>query len=299
MSGIPAVSTLRVAHQFLLPQHTLSRLVYRITRSRNRFVKDRLIRWFVRHYRVDLGEARDRDPAAYLDFNSFFTRALRPGVRPLAADPETLVSPADGRVSEFGTLDGERLLQAKGRAYSAVDLLGGSEQRAAPFRGGAFLTIYLAPCDYHRVHMPQLGTLRESVYLPGRLFSVSDASSRSIPRLFARNERVASLFDTPAGPMAIVLVGAMLVGFIDTVWGGPASYPYGRQPRVRRYPDTNAQAPTLARGAQMGHFGMGSTVILLFPRGRVEWAPALETGAPVRVGEPVGRRVGGAQGSAA
>jgi|AMFO01.1.fsa_nt_gi phosphatidylserine decarboxylase precursor len=277
---------LQALPQYLLPQHALSRLVHRITRSRRRALKDALIRWFARRYRVDLGEARYPDPAAYLDFNSFFTRALRPGVRPLPAEPDAVLAPADGRLSEFGRAAGGRLLQAKGRGYSVVDLLGGDERRAAPFRDGEFLTVYLAPRDYHRVHMPCAGTLTESVYLPGALFSVSAATARAVPRLFARNERVVALFETAAGPMALVLVGALLVGFIDTVWGGPGSYPYGRRPRVRRWDESRVH---LAAGAEMGRFGMGSTVIALFPPGAVRWRESLGTADPVRVGTPIGR----------
>ncbi len=278
--------TLRTLPQYALPQHALSRLVHRVTHSRRRWLKDALIRWFARRYRVDLGEARYPDPAAYLDFNSFFIRALRPGVRPLPADAQALSAPADGRLSEFGSLEDERLLQAKGRRYSVVELLGGSEQRAAPFRDGSFLTVYLAPRDYHRVHMPCPGTLTESVYLPGALFSVSESTARTVPRLFARNERVVSVFETPAGPMALVLVGALLVGFIETAWGGPGSYPYACRERIRR--EESARI-TLAAGAEMGRFGMGSTVIMLFPRGRVRWDETLRNGAAVRVGMPVGR----------
>lgn len=284
--GAGVGDTLRALPQYALPQHALSRLVHRITRSRRRWLKDALIRWFARRYRVDLGEARQPDPASYLDFNSFFTRALRPGARPLPSDPHAVLAPADGRLSEFGRLEGEQLLQAKGRTYSVVELLGGSGRRAAPFRDGAFLTVYLAPRDYHRVHMPCAGTLTESFYLPGTLFSVSEATARAVPRLFARNERVVSLFDTPAGPMALVLVGALLVGFIETVWGGPGSYPYGRSQRLHR---ESAPRVHLAAGAEMGRFGMGSTVIVLFGRDRVQWGDTLAPGAAVRVGAPVGR----------
>lgn len=272
--------------QYPLPHHPLSRLMGRFTQCRNRIFKNLFIRTMVRIFGVDMSEAAVSDPNAYSCFNQFFTRALKPGVRPITAEHGTVASPADGAVSQCGSITDGRLLQAKGRDYSLVALLGGDVQRAAPFIGGSFATIYLSPKDYHRLHMPLTGRLREMVHVPGRLFSVNDATARAVPDLFARNERVVAIFDTEAGPMALVLVGAMFVASIETVWHGVVTPPAGKSVRVWDYRENPLQ---LDRGAEMGRFNMGSTIIVLFGPDAVEWRESLAAGATTRMGEAVGR----------
>lgn len=272
--------------QHLLPGHLVTRLVYPLVRVRTPAVKDRLIRWFTEIYDVDLSEAEETDPTAYPDFNTFFTRALRPGARPMEEAEDAVACPVDGTVSQAGPIRADRLFQAKGHEYDLATLLGGCEERAAPFNGGSFATVYLSPRDYHRIHMPLGGRLTEMVHVPGRLYSVSPATTRVIPGLFARNERVVCLFETAAGPMALVLVGATIVGGIETVWAGPVTPPAARIVTRRRYPDD--EAPRLERGGEMGRFNVGSTVIVLFGPEAVEWAPGLVPGATVRMGQTVG-----------
>lgn len=269
----------------LLPQHGVSRLVHRAARWRWRPWKGLLIGAFRRLYGIDLTEAAQPDPGAYPDFNAFFTRALRPGARPLPASPAAVACPVDGRLSAHGHLTGDRLLQAKGVDYSLADLLGGERDLAAALAGGTFATLYLAPRDYHRVHMPVAGRLRRTLHIPGRLYGVSPRLVRAVPGLFARNERVACLFEGAGGPFAMILVGAIGVGSIETVWAGEITPPAGR--RIRRW-DHGEGGPELARGAELGRFNLGSTVIVAFPPGHVRWRSGLQTGAPVRLGESLG-----------
>ena len=274
-----------VGLQYLLPQHLLSALMYRLARVRWRPLSAPLIRVFVRHFRVDMSEALEPDLAAYPSFNAFFTRALRPAARPQPEGPQALACPADGGLSQFGTIEAGRLFQAKGLDYALEDLVVGPDW-ARRFVGGSFATIYLSPRDYHRVHMPAAGRLREMIHVPGRLFSVNRATASLVPRLFARNERVVCLFEGEAGPFAVILVGAIFVGGMETVWAGEVTPARGEPPRRRYDEDT----PTwLARGAEMGRFNMGSTVILLFPPGAVTWAAGLAPGAPLRMGQRLGR----------
>lgn len=268
-----------------LPHHLLSRLVLALTRLECPRLVPPLIRLFSRHFQVNLAEAREPDPAAYSSFNAFFTRALRPGARPLDEAVDSILSPADGTVSQCGTIEDGRLFQAKGHDYSLLELLGGDAERAACFEGGSFSTIYLSPRDYHRVHMPLAGRLRETVYVPGRLFSVAPHTVRTVPRLFARNERLVCRFDTEQGPMAVILVGAIFVACIETIWTGVATPPHTRRIRVEPPPDE----VNLARGAELGRFNMGSTVILLFGKDRARWEPACGAGAAVRMGQRIGR----------
>lgn len=274
--------------QYPLPHHALSRLVGVATRARQRWIRVPLIRWFVRRYKVDLGEAAEPDPAAYPHFQAFFTRALGPGARSVCAEADGIACPADGTLSQCGHLEDGRILQAKGRAYDAAGLLGGSAERAAPFGNGAFATIYLAPRDYHRVHMPVAGTLREMVHVPGRAFSVNPATTAHVPGLFARNERVAAVFDTAAGPVAVVLVGALLVATIETRWAGTITPPRGRRVRAWAYAGTGEGAVELDKGEELGRFNLGSTVIVLVGRERTGWRPGLTPGTPVRMGECLG-----------
>jgi phosphatidylserine decarboxylase len=277
------VDYLKALPQYLMPGHLVSRVIHAFTRSRNTTIKNRFTDWFVKHFRVNMEEALESDPHAYENFNAFFSRALKPGVRPIVEGKGALACPVDGAVSQARAIEGGRIFQAKGHDYSLEQLLGGSAERAAPFHGGSFATIYLSPRDYHRIHMPLAGTLREMVHVPGRLFSVNPATTRVIPGLFARNERVVSLFDTAVGPMAMVKVGAVNVGSIETVWAGEVTPPAGRVVRSWHY--DGGEAITLEKGEEMGRFNMGSTVIVVFGPGAVEWSDAIQPGAPVRLGQ--------------
>jgi phosphatidylserine decarboxylase len=277
-----------VALQYLLPQHFISRLAYRITRSRVPLVKNALIRSFVGNFHPDMSEAEQPDPLQYESFNAFFTRALRAQARPSDPDPAVLVSPVDGTVSQIGRLDGSWLVQAKGHAYTLESLLAADLSWAARFRGGAFATLYLAPFNYHRVHMPLRGALRAAWYVPGQLFSVNATTAAGVPGVFARNERVVCVFAHEALTFAVVLVGALLVGSIATVWHGEVT------PRAVRgcadLPlDASRAALDLEKGAQLGRFNMGSTVILLLPPGSSEWLPGLAPGSSVRLGQALAR----------
>jgi phosphatidylserine decarboxylase len=273
-----------VLMQYVIPQHLVSRIVYCATRSRRRWLKNRLIRGFLKSFQVDMSEARVSDPYRYASFNEFFTRELRPGLRTVVAERDAIASPVDGFVSAMGPIQGDTLIQAKGRSYDLAGLLAGAwvEQ----FHGGSFATFYLAPFNYHRVHVPLDATLHETWYVPGRLFSVNTVTAAAVPRLFARNERIIGLFETPAGPMAEILVGALNVGSMSTVWHGEVT------PKARRVV-SQLSAPSiigeLKRGDEMGRFNMGSTVILLFAAGRVTWEADLGPGREVRLGERIGR----------
>jgi phosphatidylserine decarboxylase len=268
--------------QYLLPQHGLSRLVLAATRVRAVWFKNWIIRGFLRLYRVDMTEAAEPDPCRYGSFNEFFTRALKHGARPIASGANTIASPVDGCVSEAGTIDRDLLLQAKGRQYRLAELLA-AQPWASQFEGGSFATIYLAPFNYHRVHMPLPGELQETVYVPGRLFSVNAVTARHVPRLFARNERILTLFNSTAGQFALVMVGALNVGSMATVWAGDVT------PAARRVVARIAAPPTmLEKGAELGRFNMGSTVILLFEANRARWDPALRAGSVVRLGQSLG-----------
>lgn len=273
-----------VALQYLVPQHLLSRLAGRLADCTIPWIKNPLIKAFAHHFGVDLAEAIPADATAYPTFNAFFTRPLRDGARPIAT--AGIACPADGAISQLGAITGGRIFQAKGREYTTLELLGGDTSLAVHFDQGSFATIYLSPRDYHRVHMPIDGELAHTVHVPGRLFSVNRATTEGVPRLFARNERLVAMFDTPAGPMAMVLVGAMIVAGIETVWAGQVA-PAGRQAQHVAWGPA-AERVALARGAEMGRFKLGSTVILLFPRGVARWDPALGPGRPVRMGQAMG-----------
>ena len=277
-----------VAMQYVLPQHFLSRQVHRLARCRVKPVKDVLIGSFVRHFRPDMSDAVDREPHDYPSFNAFFTRSLRPGSRPSDPDPSALVSPVDGTVSQIGRLDGSTLPQAKGHRYSAEALLGGAAAWAERFTGGSFATLYLAPYNYHRIHMPAASTLRAAWLVPGKLFSVNAVTASAVPGLFARNERVVCLFEEGPLAFALALVGALFVGSISTVWHGDVT---PRSPRraTELAVDTALAPSRLGRGAELGRFNMGSTVILLLPPGMAEWLPALRPGSTVRVGQTIAR----------
>lgn len=272
--------------QYFLPHHALSLAMHRLARCENRVWKNLFIKCIVRAFGVDLSEAREPNPEAYPCFNAFFTRALNADARPLCDEEGAVLCPADGAVSQIGDIADGRLLQAKGKSFTVIDLLGGDADRARDFRNGKFATIYLSPRDYHRLHMPIAGTLKEMVHVPGRLFSVNAATASTVPNLFARNERVAALFDTEAGPMALVLVGALFVASIETVWHGEVTPPTSPQVRAWKYVQ---DAPNLAKGQEMGRFNMGSTVIVLFGEHAVDWEAAMRPGDETRMGQKIGR----------
>lgn len=277
--------SLAVLLQHLAPHKLLSGIVRRATRWTWAPWKNFLIGRIVRSYRVDLAEAENPDPASYAHFNAFFTRALKAGARPLADDDDAILCPADGRISQSGAISEGRILQAKGRHYSAAELLGDAQAADVYARGG-FLTVYLSPRDYHRLHMPLDGELVATTHVPGRLFSVAPFAVEGIDRLFARNERLVCHFRHERGPFAVVLVGAMLVSGIQTVWGDIEVPPYARKITHRDY---RGRGIRLARGAELGRFDMGSTVIVLIPAGLGAFDPALQPEQAVRMGTAVGR----------
>jgi phosphatidylserine decarboxylase len=264
-----------------LPHRALSSLARKLAYSSNPAISRRLIDMVVAKFGVDLSEAADSDPRAYPTFNAFFTRALRPGARTADPDPRALLMPADGRISQCGAIQDGRIFQAKGQGFTAAELLG-DQAAAEPFANGLFATVYLSPRDYHRVHMPWTGTLRETVHVPGRLFSVGTDAVASVPRLFARNERLACHFDTDFGPMCVVMVGALLVSGVETVWGGVEIPPYGGPVTKKDY---RGRGIVVERFAEMARFNYGSTAIVLLPPGVAELAPQLAAEMPVRLGQ--------------
>lgn len=276
--------------QYLVPQHLLSRLVGWLAETRIEAIKNAFISNFARHYQVNMSEAVQEDPLAYENFNAFFTRALKDDARPIDAASDSIVCPADGAVSQLGDINGDAVFQAKGHYYSLNELLGGDAERAKPFLNGKFATIYLSPKDYHRVHMPFTGTLREMIHVPGDLFSVNTRTAENVPRLFARNERVVAIFDTEIGPMAIVLVGAMIVASIETVWAGIVA-PAKKQVHVTRYRAEASTPVVLEKGAELGRFRLGSTAIVCFGPQAAAWLPAFRDGTPTRMGERLGTRL--------
>ena len=276
--------TFKVFLQYAVPHRFLSRLIYWATRWTFAPWKNWLIATIVRNYDVDMAEAVQPDPLAYQHFNAFFTRKLKPGARQADADPAALLSPADGRVSQAGAVVDGRIFQAKGQDYTTAELLGGDEAVAAPYRNGSFVTVYLSPRDYHRVHMPLKGTLRETVHVPGRIFSVAPFAVEAIPRLFARNERLVCHFDGDHGPFVVVMVGAILVSSVATVWDGLVIPPYVSSIRRKSFIGQNI---TLERFAEMARFNMGSTVIVLLPEGSAR-LDALAPQEHLRVGQRIG-----------
>lgn len=271
---------------YVLPHRLLSSLARRLAYSDSPAVSRWLIDTVTRRFGVDLSEAADPDPRSYRTFNRFFTRALREGARTPDPDPRALLMPADGRISQCGAIQGGRIFQAKGQSFTAAELLGDAGD-AAPFSEGSFATVYLSPRDYHRVHMPWTGTLRDTVHVPGRLFSVGPDAVRGVPRLFARNERLVCHFDTDFGPMAVVMVGALLVSGVETVWSGEEIPAYGHAIARKDY---RGQGIMLARFAEMARFNYGSTVIVLLPPGAAALAHDLAPETPVRLGQRLATR---------
>ena len=248
--------------------------------------KNFLTRQIIQRYGVNMNEAITPDLNSFKSFNEFFTRKLKPELRPLTAERGAIASPADGAVSQAGKITHGDIFQAKGKSFTVTDLLGGDAERAEKFNDGEFTTIYLSPKDYHRLHMPLTGTLREIVHIPGRLFSVNTATTEAVPRLFARNERVVAIFDTEIGQMALVLVGAIFVSSIETVWHGVVTPPSIKTVRTWKY---ETDAPTLKIGEEMGRFNMGSTIIVLFEKDKMNWNADFTAGKLVNLGEKIGQ----------
>lgn len=276
--------SLFINFQHIVPQHLLSRGVGRLAASENTFVKNTFIKNFAAQYDVNMAEALEENPLAYKSFNDFFTRALKPNARPIAADAKAIISPADGAISQIGAISADKIFQAKGHDYSVVTLLGGDAKRAEAFIGGQFATVYLSPKDYHRVHMPFTGKLTQMIYVPGDLFSVNTTTAENVPNLFARNERAVCLFDTEVGQMAVVLVGAMIVAGIATAWAGNLA-PQGKNLVITNYDGSI----TLNKGDELGRFYLGSTAIVLFGANVMSWRDNLIATTPVRMGEAMGQ----------
>ncbi|OUS67887.1 phosphatidylserine decarboxylase [Pseudoalteromonas sp. A601] len=269
-----------------MPKHFLSRMVGKLAAARLGGLTTWLIKLFIKQYKIDMSEAQYSDPAHYKTFNEFFTRPLKKGVRPLNAEADIIAHPVDGAISQLGAIVDGQLIQAKGHDYSLQALLGGSEQDTAPFLGGEFATIYLAPKDYHRIHMPIDGTLSKMIYVPGDLFSVNPLTAQNVPNLFARNERVVAIFDTEIGPLAMVLVGATIVASIETVWAGTVTPPAGKDVFSWNYPTTADNAITLKKGEEMGRFKLGSTVILAWGANQAEILADQQPETVTRMGTP-------------
>lgn len=268
--------------QHLLPRKLITLIAARFAATRNPWIKHLLITSFIHQFRVDMTEALNPDPKSYACFNDFFTRPLQNGARPLGDSEKFVLSPADGAVSELGRIHDGRIYQAKGQEYTATQLLGGNSQLAEQFRDGDFITVYLSPKDYHRLHMPVTGRLLSTQYIPGDYFSVNRATANYVPGVFARNERMVCVFETDIGKMVFVLVGAMIVAGIETVWGGGAKDGDALK-------DKTVETIELSAGEEMGRFYLGSTAILLFEKNALSWKPNLQSGAPVQMGQEIGK----------
>jgi phosphatidylserine decarboxylase len=275
------VKILFIIAQYIVPQHLLSRLAGKIAECEWPWLKNTFIEWFIKRYDVNMSEAADPEPRNYPNFK---------GARPIEDLQDSIVFPADGSISQLGNIQHDSIFQAKGQHYSLKKLIGGDTELAKEFEGGSFATVYLSPRDYHRVHMPLTGTLRSMTYVPGDLFSVNETTANNVPELFARNERAVCIFDTDAGPMAVILVGAMIVAGIETVWAGQVA-PIKREVRTSHYRQ-QGETITLQKGAEMGRFKLGSTAIVLFGKDKAEWADNLAAGSPTQMGQAMGRLVG-------
>ncbi len=274
-----------IALQHLLPQHLLSAMMWKLTRCQCKWLLKLVLPLFIRQFKVNMQEAVEPDWQYYDSFNHFFTRELNQELRPVNMEEHTIVSPVDGAISQLGKIHQDLIFQAKGHAYSLTQLLAGRDDLGKLFKNGRFNTIYLSPRDYHRIHMPIAATLQEMIYVPGELFSVNPVTVENVPALFARNERVICLFDTAAGPMAMILVGAIFVGSIETVWHGEVTPPRGKQIREWKYPE---QEFRYEKGQEMGRFNMGSTVILLHANKHMEWEKSLQAEQTVKLGQVIG-----------
>ncbi len=279
---------IKIALQYALPKHLLSRLVGKFAAAEAGKLTTAAISGFIKQYKINMAEAQFEKPSDYKTFNEFFTRPLKDGVRPIKEGDNLFVHPVDGTVSQLGDIVDDSIFQAKGHDFSLIELLGGKEETAEPFQGGKFATVYLAPKDYHRIHMPMAGTLREMIYIPGDLFSVNPLTAENVPRLFARNERVAAIFDTEIGPMAMVLVGATIVASIETVWAGTITPPTGNKVFRWQYDSEGPNKVFLEKGAEMGRFKLGSTIVAVFPNNTVEFLAENQPGKVTRMGEHFG-----------
>ena len=280
------MDNLKITLQYLMPKHLISRLAGKIAAARLGWFTHFLINRFIRAYGINMSEAQFERAQDYATFNEFFTRPLKDGIRPLATDSNMIAHPVDGCISQLGPIVEGKLVQAKNHDYSLQSLLGGDIATAAPFQNGDFATIYLAPKDYHRIHMPVTGTLRQMIYVPGELFSVNPLTAENVPDLFARNERVVTIFDTELGPMALVLVGATIVASIETIWAGTVTPPAGKNIFRWTYPAHGKNAITLEKGAEMGRFKLGSTVVLAFAADKLSFLNDQKPGTVTRMGSP-------------
>ncbi|WP_404342396.1 archaetidylserine decarboxylase [Pseudoalteromonas mariniglutinosa] len=279
-----SLNKFKIAMQYAMPKHFLSRLVGKLAAAKAGPLTTALIKLFIKQYKIDMSEAQHSDPAHYKTFNEFFTRPLKDGVRPLTNDEKIIAHPVDGAISQLGDVVDGQIIQAKGHDYSLQALLGGSEDDTTPFLGGKFATIYLAPKDYHRIHMPVDGTLSKMIYVPGDLFSVNPLTAQNVPNLFARNERVVAIFDTEIGPLAMILVGATIVASIETIWAGTVTPPTGKDVFSWHYPRTGSNAITLKKGQEMGRFKLGSTVILAWGANQAEFLAEQQPETTTRMG---------------
>ncbi|RZF89672.1 phosphatidylserine decarboxylase [Pseudoalteromonas sp. S4488] len=269
-----------------MPKHFISRMVGKLAAAKASGLTTALIKLFIKQYKIDMSEAKYPDPAHYKTFNEFFTRPLKEGIRPLAEESDIIAHPVDGAISQLGDVVDGQIIQAKGHDYSLQALLGGKEEDTAPFLGGKFATIYLAPKDYHRIHMPVDGTLSKMIYVPGDLFSVNPLTAQNVPNLFARNERVVAIFETEIGPLAMVLVGATIVASIETIWAGTVTPPAGKDVFSWNYPTEGDNAITLKKGEEMGRFKLGSTVILAWGANQAEFLSDQHPETVTRMGTP-------------
>jgi phosphatidylserine decarboxylase len=279
------MNTLFIFFQYIVPQHFLSRLVGLLAASKVSFLKNLLIRLFIKKYHVNMAEAEIKSVEEFSSFNEFFTRKLEANARPISSEAKAIICPVDGAVSAIGEINAEQIFQAKGKSFSLNTLLGGEQKLADKFHGGKFATLYLSPRDYHRIHMPLTGTLEEMIYIPGKLFSVNQTTAESIDELFARNERAVCIFNTDIGPMALILVGAMIVASIETVWAGQVA-PSKLDKHVEHYYEHSPI--TIRRGEEMGRFKLGSTAIILFPSNVMNWQDSLQTADGIQLGQKIG-----------
>jgi len=276
----------KIAMQYAMPKHFISRMVGKLAAAKAGGLTTALIKLFIKQYKIDMSEAKYPDPAHYKTFNEFFTRPLKEGIRPLAEEKDIIAHPVDGAISQLGDVVDGQIIQAKGHDYSLQALLGGNEDDTVPFLGGKFATIYLAPKDYHRIHMPIDGTLSKMIYVPGDLFSVNPLTAQNVPNLFARNERVVAIFETGIGPLAMVLVGATIVASIETIWAGTVTPPAGKDVFSWNYPTKGDNAITLKKGEEMGRFKLGSTVILAWGANQAEFLSDQHPETVTRMGTP-------------
>ena len=279
------LNKIKIVLQYVMPKHAVSRLVGKFAAAQAGWLTTKAITWFIKKYKINMAEAKLKNASDFKTFNDFFTRELEDGARIINDDTSTLCYPVDGEISQQDDIVDDQLIQAKGFNYSLTTLLGGDEETAAPFQGGKFSCIYLAPKDYHRIHMPMTGTLREMIYVPGDLFSVNPLTANNVPNLFSRNERVVTIFDTKKGPMAMVLVGATIVASIETVWAGTITPPAGKDIFKWHYPATGVDAIHLNKGDEMGRFKLGSTVVATFAPNMVEFNAQAGPNTVTRLGE--------------